>query len=173
MKDTKAYIGIGLVSASALAFLVWLIYVAGGEVQTPVWAKALPPLNAALNGASALCALAGFLAIRGGRRRLHQGLMISALSLSALFLVSYICYHHFHGETHFLGQGWVRPLYFFILITHVTLSALVLPLLLTVVWFAGLGAFSRHRALARWVLPLWLYVSVTGVLVYGMLRPYY
>jgi putative membrane protein len=120
-----------------------------------------------------LCASAGFWAIRSGRRRLHRGLMLSALALSAIFLASYICYHHFHGETHFLGQGWVRPVYFFILITHVTLSALVLPLLLAVVWFAGLEAFSRHRALARWVLPLWLYVSVTGVLVYGMLRPYY
>jgi putative membrane protein len=173
VRDRQAFAGIGLFSAAALAFLVWLIYFAGGTAQTPAWAQALPPLNAALNGASALCALGGFMAIRGGRRRLHRGLMLWALVFSALFLVSYVSYHHFHGETRFGGQGWIRPVYFFVLITHVGLSALVLPLLLTVVWFAGIEAFARHRTLARWVLPLWLYVSVTGVLVYGMLRPYY
>ena len=173
VKDAKAFVGIGLFSAAALAFLVWLIYFAGGEAQTPDWARALPPLNAALNGASALCAMAGFLAIRASRWRLHRALMLSALAFSALFLASYICYHHFHGDTRFLGQGWIRPAYFFILVSHIVLSAVVLPLLLTVVWFAGIGVFARHRALARWVLPLWLYVSITGVLVYFLLRPYY
>ncbi|HXB97181.1 MAG TPA: DUF420 domain-containing protein [bacterium] len=173
MRDRQAFTWIGLFSAAALAFLVWLIYFAGGQAPAPAWATALPPLNAALNGSSAACALAGYLAIRSGRRRLHRGLMLSALLFSALFLVSYVCYHHFHGETHFGGQGWIRPVYFFILITHVALSALVLPLLLTVVWFAGIEAFARHKALARWVFPLWLYVGVTGVLVYLLLRPYY
>ena len=173
VKDRQAFIGIGLFSSVALAFLVWLIYFAGGASPAPAWALALPPLNAGLNSASALCAMAGFAAILAGHRRLHRALMLGALVFSALFLVSYVSYHHFHGETHFGGQGWIRPCYFFILITHVALSALVLPLLLAVVWFAGLEVFSRHRSLARWVLPLWLYVSVSGVAVYVLLRPYY
>src|SRR5665213_561684 len=99
--------------------------------------------------------------------------MLTALAWSALFLAGYVVFHHFHGETHFLGSGSIRVLYLCLLASHVLLSFVVLPLLMVTVTFAGLGIFEKHRRLARWTLPLWLYVSVTGVLVYLFLRPSY
>jgi putative membrane protein len=96
-------------------------------------------------------------------------MMLSALTFSFLFLISYLTYHAFHGDTSFEGEGWLRTLYFFILISHILLSAVVLPLVLTTVYFAATGNFNQHPKIARVTLPLWLYVSVTGVLVYLML----
>ena len=99
----------------------------------------------------------------------HKKMMLSALFFSFLFLVSYLTYHAFHGDTLFQGEGWVRPLYFFILISHIILSVVVLPLVLTTVFFAATGNFTMHPKIARITLPLWMYISVTGVLVYLML----
>jgi putative membrane protein len=161
------------VAVLALAFLIWLVYVATPAQGAPAWADRLPESNAFCNLASAVCALAGFWAIRRGRRGLHRTLMLTALAWSAAFLAGYVLFHHFHGETHFKGSGWIRTVYLCLLASHVLLSALVLPLLLATVAFAGLGIFERHRALARWTLPLWLYVSVTGVLVFLFLRASY
>jgi putative membrane protein len=98
--------------------------------------------------------------------------MLSATVFSALFLVSYITYHYFHGDTRFPGQGWIRPVYFFILITHIGLSTLALPLILGTLWYALRNQFRFHRGVARWTLPVWLYVSVTGVIVYFLLNAY-
>jgi putative membrane protein len=172
VSDRKAFSAIGLLSAAALGLLFWLVY-RTPPAQGPAWAAQLPHLNAALNSATTVLMVLGVLSIRRGLRQRHRALMLAALATSALFLVSYLTYHHFQGDTRFPGQGWVRPLYFFILISHIVLSAVVLPLLLTVVWFAGTGVFERHKRLARWVFPLWLYVSVSGVAVYLFLRPYY
>jgi len=163
-----------LVSAVIFVFLLWLLY-----LREPVSTESglnvgfLPPLNAFLNALSALCLAAGFVAIRNKNRKLHQKLMLSALGLSAAFLVSYLIYHTFHGDTPFLGEGWIRPVYFFILISHVVLSAVMLPLILITLYFALTGKLNLHPKVARYTLPLWLYVSVTGVLVYLLLHQFY
>jgi putative membrane protein len=133
----------------------------------------LPHLNAALNGASFLLLLAGFYQIRRGRVAAHRALMVSALAVSVLFLVSYVTYHAQYGSVRFAGQGLVRPVYFFILVTHVLLAAGIVPLVFVTARRALRGDFARHRRIARWTYPLWLYVSVTGVVVYLMLYHLY
>ncbi len=170
--DKKAFSVIGLLSAAALGLLFWLVY-GTPPAQGPAWAAQLPHVNAALNSTTTLLMVLGVLSIKAGRRERHRALMLGALASSALFLVSYLAYHRFHGDTPYPVRDWTRPLYFFILISHIVLSAVVLPLLLTTVWFAGTGVFERHKRLARWVFPLWLYVSLSGVAVYLFLRPYY
>ena len=134
---------------------------------------ALPALNATLNGISAVCLLAGYICIRRGRRELHKKCMLGALTASALFLTSYVIYHANAGSRPFAGAGAVRVVYFVILITHVVLAATILPLAL-VTTARGLRAqFGRHVRIARWTLPVWLYVSVTGVVIYLMLYRLY
>jgi uncharacterized membrane protein YozB (DUF420 family) len=129
----------------------------------------LPALNATLNAVSGVLLLIGYALVRSGRFVQHRRCMIAAFVSSSLFLLSYIVYHAQVGSVRFPRQGFVRPLYFTILITHVTLAAFVLPLAI-VTLSRGLKAhYSRHRAIARWTLPIWLYVSVTGVLVYVLL----
>jgi putative membrane protein len=129
----------------------------------------LPALNAALNGIAACFLVAGYVLIRRGRREAHKRAMLAALTTSALFLVSYVVYHANVGSRPFGGEGVVRVIYFFILITHIVLAAAILPLAL-VTTARGLGGrLERHVRLARWTLPLWLYVSVTGVVIYLML----
>lgn len=175
MKDhavRRALAVIGLASVAALAFLFWLIYFNQGG-RTEVWGvKALPAVNALLNSASALCLVAGLVFIRSGNQDAHRKAMLGALVFSSLFLISYIVYHYAHGDTRFTGQGLVRPIYFFILISHVLLSIAALPLVLTTFFLALSGRFPIHRKVARVTLPLWLYVSVTGVVVFFMLRLY-
>jgi putative membrane protein len=113
---------------------------------------------------------AGFVAIKNGHRERHKKLMLAAVFVAGTFLVSYIIYHHFHGDTRFDGEGLVRPVYFFVLISHITLSMVALPLVLTTLFFAGTEQFERHKKLARFTFPIWLYVSVTGVAVYFFLK---
>ena len=130
----------------------------------------LPHLNAVLNSLSALFLVAGFLFIRRGRIRAHKRMMTGALLSSTLFLISYLIYHFvFQGLTRFTGEGAVRTLYLGILFTHTVLAAVILPFVLVTVARALRGDFARHRRVARWTLPMWLYVSVTGVIVYLML----
>jgi putative membrane protein len=159
-----------VLSFGIVLFLFWLIY-----LREPVLEESsldlsfLPAVNALLNSMSASCLILGYLAIRKGNRTRHIKMMLSALTFSFLFLISYLTYHTFHGDTSFQGEGWIRPLYFFILISHISLSVVVLPLVLTTVYYAATGNFNQHPKIARITLPLWLYVSVTGVLVYLML----
>ena len=133
----------------------------------------LPHLNAALNSACTLLLLAGFYFISRGNVRAHRAAMLSALTVSALFLVSYVTYHARYGSVRFAGQGLARPIYFFILVTHVILAAAIVPLVFVTARRALRGDFERHRRIARWTYPLWLYVSVTGVVVYAMLYHIY
>lgn len=165
--------GIAAFSALAVAGLIWLLYIAVPARPMPPWVRGLPAFNAGFNGLSALVALAGVWAVRQGRRTLHRACMLSALGFSTAFLISYVLYHHYHGDTHFPGVGWSAGLYYFILVSHVLLSVLVLPLLLSVLWLALTQQFEWHRRLARWVWPVWMYVGMTGVVVYLYLRPYY
>jgi putative membrane protein len=129
----------------------------------------LPTVDAALNAASAALLTLGFIFIRRGNVRAHKACMLSAVATSTLFLACYLTYHYFHGTTRFTGQGTVRPLYFAILISHTVLAAAIVPLVVTTLYRALRGRFNLHRRIARWTLPAWLYVSVTGVVVYWML----
>jgi putative membrane protein len=129
----------------------------------------LPGVNAALNATTALLLATGYILIRRGRRRAHRAVMIGAFGVSVLFLTSYLWYHAHAGVRRFPGVGWIRPVYFAILLSHTVLAAAIVPLVL-VTLARGLRAdFPRHARLARWTLPVWLYVSVTGVVVYVML----
>ena len=139
----------------------------------PEYIPYLPHLNAILNSTSALLLIAGYLFIRAGSVRAHRNCQITAVVTSTVFLISYVTYHSYHGETPFPGQGIVRPFYFAILVTHVILAIVIVPLVLVTVYRAARGDFVRHRRIARWTLPLWLYVSVTGVIVYLMLYRIY
>ena len=133
----------------------------------------LPHLNAALNATSFVLLVAGLYFISRGRVAAHRACMISALVVSSVFLVSYVVYHSQYGSMRFKGQGFIRPVYFTILITHVTLAAAIVPLITVTLRRALRGDFYRHRRIARWTYPLWLYVSVTGVVVYLMLYRLY
>lgn len=129
----------------------------------------LPGLNATLNGTTAVLLSLGYVMIRRRNILAHKACMLSALVVSTLFLASYLYYHAHAGIRRFEGQGWIRPVYFAILISHTVLAAAVVPLAVTTV-FRGLTAqFPKHQRIARWTLPLWLYVSLTGVVVYLLL----
>lgn len=133
----------------------------------------LPALNAVLNGTAAAFLSAGYVLIRRGRIEAHKRCMLAALGTSAVFLVSYLVYHYNVGSRPFPGQGAVRIVYFAILITHVVLAAAILPLALVTAARGLAGHYERHVRIARWTLPLWLYVSVTGVVIYLMLYQLY
>ncbi len=130
-------------------------------------------LNASLNGVSAVLLAGGYAAIRGGKIAVHKTLMISAFAVSSVFLASYLVYHYRVGHVVFQGQGWIRPVYFTLLTTHTVLAVVIVPMILVTLRRAWLGKFDRHRVIARWTLPLWFYVSVTGVIVYLMLYQIY
>ena len=131
-------------------------------------------LNATLNGTSAILLAAGYAAIRSGKRNLHKKLMLSAFAVSCAFLVSYVIYHiRIHQVIHFQGQGWIRPVYFALLLSHTILAIVIVPLILITLRRAWLQRFDKHRQIARWTLPLWFYVSVTGVIVYFMVYQIY
>ena len=129
----------------------------------------LPSVNAGLNSVSAILLLCGYLFIRRQQIVAHRTCMLSACVTSALFLISYLIYHYFVGSVPFKGVGWIRTVYFSILISHVILAAAIVPLALMTLVRALRGNFERHKRIARWTLPIWLYVSVTGVIVYWML----
>jgi putative membrane protein len=131
-------------------------------------------LNATLNGLSGILLACGYTAIRSGKRDLHKKLMISAFMSSCVFLTSYVIYHiRVHQVVLFQGQGWIRPIYFTLLISHTILAVVIVPLILITLRRAWLERFDKHRAIARWTLPLWFYVSVTGVIVYFLVYQIY
>lgn len=129
----------------------------------------LPALNALLNSLSAILLLIGFVLIKQGRRVAHMRVMLAAVCTSAAFLTSYLIYHYEVGNVLYPFHDWTRPVYFLVLIPHVILATLMVPFILALLWFAYRKQFTRHRMLARWVWPVWIYVSVTGVIVYLML----
>jgi putative membrane protein len=133
-----------------------------------------PALNATLNGLSGILLVGGYLAIRAGKREVHKKFMVSAFFTSCAFLVSYLIYHFRIREViHFSGQGWIRPVYFALLLSHTILAVVIVPLILITLRRAWLEKFDKHRIIARWTLPLWFYVSVTGVIVYFMVYQIY
>lgn len=132
-----------------------------------------PALNAALNGTAAVLLLAGYTFIRRRQVTAHRICMVAAFLTSTAFLISYLMYHARVGSVPFQGQGWIRPVYFFILFTHIVLAAAIVPLALVTLSRALREQFDRHKRIARWTLPLWLYVSVTGVVIYFLLYHVY
>lgn len=172
--DRRFFLFNAVVSAAALGLLAWLLLfrtVAPG-VEGPNL-RFMPAVNAVLNGTAALLLIAGRIAIAKKRPDVHRYFMVSAFAASALFLVGYLAYHAVHGDTKFGGVGAVKVVYLLVLASHVLLSMAVVPLALTAFYFAWKKAFARHVKVTRWLFPIWLYVSVTGVVVFLMLRPYY
>jgi putative membrane protein len=129
----------------------------------------LPHVNAVLNATSTILLLIGFGLIRGGNRAIHRKVMLSALIVSSVFLVSYLVYHFTAPVFVYRGPAWSRPVYYALLISHVILAVVATPLVALTAWRALHGTFERHRALARWTLPVWLYVTTTGVVIYAIL----
>lgn len=171
VSNKQAVAGIVALSAVIVAFLFWLIYFAP-TVGDKANVTFLPAVNAGLNATSAILVGLGIRAIKAGKRDLHMRLMIGGTIASALFLVCYIIYHSVAGDTKFLAQGPIRMVYFFILISHILLSVAVVPMILSTLFFAIFKRFDAHRRIAKWTYPIWLYVSVTGVLVFALLRFY-
>jgi putative membrane protein len=136
-------------------------------------ATVLPHVNAVLNTTSTVLLLIGFAFIRAGRPDIHRKFMIAAISVSAVFLACYLVYHFIAPTFVFPGTGWTRPVYFTMLASHVLLATIVTPMIGVTAWRALRGNFERHRAIARWTLPIWLYVTVTGVVIYVILYHVY
>ncbi|WP_437606662.1 DUF420 domain-containing protein [Sorangium sp. So ce834] len=166
--DRSFYVFNAVLSAAALAFLAYILIIRRGAGGADL--RFMPPLNAALNATAATLLVAGWIAIKRRAIVAHKYLMVSAFVASSLFLVGYLAYHFVHGDTKYQGTGPLRAVYFVVLISHIVLSAGIVPLALTSFYFAYKASFAKHARVARVTLPLWLYVSVTGVLIYFMLR---
>lgn len=166
--DRSFYAFNAVLSTVALAFLLYILVLRRGAGGVDL--RFLPPVNAALNATAASLIVAGLIAIKRRAILVHKYLMVSAFVASSLFLVCYLAYHFVHGDTKFQGTGPVRTAYFTILISHIVLSATIVPLALTSFFFAFKANFAKHKKIAKVTLPIWLYVSVTGVLIYFMLR---
>ncbi len=172
VETNKAIAVIIGISVIASLFLVWLIYFNPGAEDSMGWTANLPYVNATLNGISTILLILGFQSIRKKKYSLHMKQMIAAFISSTFFLVSYIVYHTYQGDTTFEAEGFIRYIYYFILITHVFLSLFVVPLVLTTFYFSLSGKISRHRKIAKVTFPVWLYVSVTGVLIVIFLKAF-
>jgi putative membrane protein len=157
------------VSAAATVFLFWLIYVHPAAASSAQYAF-LPALNALLNGLSATALLIGYTFIRARRITAHRASMLTAFGFSTLFLVSYILHHALHGDVRYPAHAALRMIYLPLLASHIILAIVALPLILVTFFFSLTGRIPQHRKIARWTFPLWLYVSVTGVVTYIMLR---
>lgn len=166
--DRSFWIFNAAISTVAVGFLGWLLLLREGQ-GVDAGLSFMPGVNAALNATSATLLVLGFAAIRSGRREVHKRFMVSAFAASAVFLVGYVIYHYAHGDTPYQGVGPIRTVYFTVLISHVLLSIVMLPMILTTLYLASRERFAAHKRLARWTLPIWLYVSVTGVVIYFML----
>jgi len=158
------------VSAAASLFLFWLIYKHPAADTTSTKLAFLPALNAVLNGLSATALLVGYTFIRACKIAAHRASMITAFLFSTLFLVSYILHHYLHGDVRYPVHAALRSVYLALLASHIILAVIALPLILITFFFSLSGRFLQHRKVARWTFPLWLYVSVTGVITYVMLR---
>ncbi|NVJ88019.1 MAG: DUF420 domain-containing protein [Flavobacteriaceae bacterium] len=133
----------------------------------------LPPIYATINGITAVVLVTAVVAIKNGKRKLHEQLNTVAIICSLAFLLMYIAYHMTSDSTTYGGEGFIKYIYYFILISHIILSIAVIPLVLTTIMRAKLGQFDKHRKIAKLTFPIWLYVAVTGVVVYLMISPYY
>lgn len=143
------------------------------KVELGTWTTYLPHLNGIINSLTAILLLTGLYFIRQKNIAAHRITMLTAFTLGSLFLVSYVLYHLSNESTAFGGEGWVRPVYYFLLISHIVLSVVVVWFVLRALYFALSGQYAQHRQVVKWAYPIWLYVSITGVIVYLMIKPYY
>lgn len=143
------------------------------KVDLGHWTTILPHLNGIINSITSLLLLVGLYFIRQKNIVAHRRTMLTAFALGSVFLVNYVLYHLSNESTPFGGQGWIRPVYYFLLVSHIVLSVVVLWFVLRAVYFALTGQYAAHKRTTRWALPIWLYVSTTGVIVYLMISPYY
>ncbi|MBD99127.1 MAG: hypothetical protein CMO34_04720 [Verrucomicrobia bacterium] len=163
---------IGIVS-TLIPIVVALLYFLPKDFELGEEIYILPRINALINGSTFVILLMALKAIKDGKRERHQQLMVSALILSVLFLLSYVSYHFLAESTAYGGDGWWKSLYFFILLSHILLSIVIVPLVLITFSRALSKKFDKHKKIARITLPIWLYVTFTGVVVYLMISPYY
>jgi putative membrane protein len=154
-----------------VALLLYLDRIDGLQVGFDT--KILPHINAFLNSGTALCLIVGFVFIKKKNINLHRLSMMTAFVLSSLFLVSYVLYHATQPSTSFGGEGLIRGVYFFLLLTHIVLAAGVVPLVLLAIYYAYSNQIEKHKKMVKWTFPIWTYVAITGVLVYLMISPYY
>ncbi len=173
MRDRLAFSIIGLVSALVVLSVGFLLLGRQREIQSGWEVSALPTLNAFLNGTSAVLLTVGYVFIRRKKVTAHKSCMVTVFGVSSLFLISYLIYHFRVGSVPFGGAGWIQPVYFTLLISHIVLAMCIVPLALITIYLACAEQFEKHMRIARWTLPLWLYVSVTGVIVYWMLYHLY
>jgi putative membrane protein len=165
-----AVLAILAISAAASLFLFWLIYEHPAADASSVKMQFLPALNAVLNGLSATALLVGYTFIRARKIAAHRASMITAFLFSTLFLLSYILHHYLHGDVRYPVHAALRSVYLPLLASHIILAVIALPLVLVTFFFSLSGRIPQHRKVARWTFPLWLYVSVTGVITFVMLR---
>ena len=173
MREHLALRIIGAVSALVVLSVAFLLLGRQTEVQRGYVGSALPALNAFLNGTSAVLLTVGYIFIRLKKVTAHKTCMVTAFGVSSLFLISYLIHHYRVGSVPFGGTGFIRPVYFTLLISHIVLAACIVPLALITIYRAWNEQFEKHMRIARWTLPIWLYVSVTGVVVYLMLYRLY
>jgi len=172
MKESIALRTIYVVSAIVLVAVVILFYLPRVE-NPPSWIPLLPKLNAVINGLCSVLLIASFVMIKRKQISWHKRLNLTAFFLSCIFLVSYIIFHAYGVETRFPADSPIRPVYLFILISHIILAAVVLPLVLLSFYRGLTGKIEAHKRITRWSMPIWLYVTITGVVVYLMISPYY
>jgi len=169
--DRPFMVANALVSSAALALLAWLLLFKR-SVAGHADLSFMPAINACLNASAAVLLVLGYRAIKSGDRQRHKRLMVSAFCASSLFLIGYVTYHYVHGDTKFGGTGPIKLAYFAILISHVLLSMAIVPMALAAFYYALQARFQTHAKLARILFPIWLYVSVTGVVIFFFLRSY-
>jgi putative membrane protein len=169
--DRFVFVIIGALSFIVLSFLIWLIYFKSGvNPQETGWISSLSSVNAFFNALTSVFLIVGYIHIKKNNIEWHKRFMYAATLTSALFLIGYILYHHYHGDTKFIATGSIRPVYFFILISHILLSAVQVPLILSTLYLAMTKKFIKHKKVAKVTFPIWLYVSITGVIVYIFLK---
>ncbi|MDP6908645.1 MAG: DUF420 domain-containing protein [Flavobacteriales bacterium] len=172
MTDKKALRWIIALSVVVFAAIVALYMLPKQEV-IPAWAKLLPAFNATVNGTCALLLISSLICIKNKNIQWHKRLNLTAFLLSSLFLISYVIFHSYGVETKYPSENPMRPFYLFILLTHIVFAAVVLPLVLVSFYLGLSGQTEKHRKLSKFTYPVWLYVTITGVVVYLMISPYY
>ncbi len=164
---------ITIVSIAIPVVVAILMLIPGREKSEGSVLSNLPLFHAILNASTAFCLIIGYLFIAQKKIQLHRLSMIGAFVLSSVFLVSYVIYHATHPPTKFGGEGFIRPIYFFILISHIILAAAIVPLALFSIYYGIQNKIDKHKKVTKYTLPIWLYVAITGVVVYVMMSPYY
>ncbi|PSR56819.1 DUF420 domain-containing protein [Adhaeribacter arboris] len=171
--DRKYLVLIAILSVAVPLLVALLLFIPQTGKLGDVDVTFLPKLHALLNSLTAIALLTGYFFVKNKNIRGHRFTMVTAFTLSAFFLISYVTYHYQAAPTRYGGEGTLKMIYYVILLTHIVLAAVIVPLVLLSVYFAVSNQINRHRKIARWTFPIWLYVAITGVVVYFMIAPYY